>query len=361
MIIQQAFVRETINAWVAVTVIVVAIFSVTRLVGFLGSATDGNIALESVFVLLSLKLISYLDVILVLSAYLSVLLVLGRWINDREMTALNTAGIGLNFFLRPVFVLFMIAGAIVGAFSLYLGPLAGQIGDQIEQDFRNRSDIVGISIGEFNYIRDDTWVYFISDRNPETGVYSDIFLHRDGVREHAVISAKTGYVDLGKHNGHDLLVLNNGSEYRMNALDDSYSSTSFDSYSVRLRKGSSGPSHVPFKNRSTLELLEGHASQARTELHWRISKICMLGVLLLLSLSFAAPSFRKGRFLSMLSAFLIYFFYTNILGAATALDGNSALSPYLVLWSTHLALLALGVVLFYVRYRSIRLITRKPA
>ena len=361
MIIQQAFVRETTNTWVAVTIIIATIFSVTRLVGFFGSVTDGNIPMESVFVLLALKLISYLDVILVLSLYLSALLVLGRWISDREMTALNTLGIGLASFLKPAMALFVISGTIVGTFSLYLGPLAGQAGDNIEHDFRSRSDIIGISAGEFNQVRGGSRVYFIAGKDPDTGMFSDIFLYSGDKENNEVIIAKAGYVDIDEAADDDLLVLKNGSQYLINANEGAFSVASFETYSAHLGKPDTRFLHVPIKNRPTSSLLDGQDPQARVELHWRLSKIFMLGVLLLLALSFTSPSYRKGRFLSMLFAFVVYFLYSNMLGAATTLADKGPLSPQAMLWLVHLAFLVIGTFLFHIRYQNIRLMPLKPS
>ncbi|MCY4051188.1 MAG: LPS export ABC transporter permease LptF [Gammaproteobacteria bacterium] len=359
MIIQQAFVRETTNTWVAVTIIIIAIFSVTRLVGFLDSATDGNIPIESVFVLLALKLVSYLDVVLVLSLYLSILLVLGRYISDREMTALYTLGLGLTSFLKPTIVLFMLSGAVVGFFSLYLGPLAGLIGDNIENDFRNRSDIVGISVGEFQQIRGGSWVYFIAEQDADTEIFSDIFLYSSDKRNDEIISARTAYVEIDQTTNDDLLVLKNGSQFRFDADDDSYAITHFETYSVRLRGPDTQSLYIPIKNRSTVSLLQDQKPQTQIELHWRLSKIVMLGILLLIALSFSSPSYRKGRFLSMLFAFLIYFFYSNMLGVATALDNKESFSPQAILWLTHFIFFVGGTFLLYIRHQNIRLMSLK--
>lgn len=352
MIIQQAFVRETINTWAAVASVVIAIFSVTRLVGFLGAATDHAIALDSIFVLLALKLIFYLDVILVLSAYLSILLVLGRWINDREMTALNTLGFDLTYFLKPAMVVFLIAGTTVAAFSFYLGPLAGQIGHAIEHDFKNRSELLGITVGEFNEIRSGAWVYFISTQNPDSKTFADIFLHRGEASEDEVVSAKTGYVDVDERTGENLLILKNGSQYKINADENSYAVTAFETYSARLKTPPAKSWNVPVKSQSTLALLQGGRRDLQIELYWRASKVMMLGVLILFALSFTSPSYRKGRFLSMLFAFLVYFFYANMLGAAIALSGKGGVAPHLLFGSTHLAFLVAGILLFHLRYQS---------
>ncbi|MYD76469.1 MAG: LPS export ABC transporter permease LptF [Gammaproteobacteria bacterium] len=359
MIIQRAFVRETVKTSVAVTVIIIAIFAVTRLVGFLGSAADGNIAVESVFLLLFLKLISYLDIILSLSVYLSVLLVFGRWISEREMTALNTCGIGMAHFLKPGVVLFLITGTVSGAFSLYLGPLASQIGHDIEKNFRNRSDIVGITPGEFSEFRGGDGVYFIGEQDRATDVYSDIFVYSREGRDDGVVAAKTGYKNIDGKTGDDLLVLRDGARYKMSADSDSYSVTAFETYSIRLRRPPAKTWEAPVKALPTFTLLEERRPRASAEFHWRLSKVFMLGVLILLSLSFTSPSYRKGRFMSMLFAFLVYFVYSNMLGAGTALGGKGAFPPHLALWSVNLAFLLLAAWLFHRRSRYLQFLPWK--
>ena len=76
MIIHRAYIREVLQTCAAVTAILFSIFFVTRLVGFLSAAAEGDIPMNSVFLLLVLKMLTYLDVIVPLVIYISIMLVM---------------------------------------------------------------------------------------------------------------------------------------------------------------------------------------------------------------------------------------------------------------------------------------------
>ncbi|MDH3281215.1 MAG: LptF/LptG family permease, partial [Gammaproteobacteria bacterium] len=133
MIVSRALVREVLYTSGAVTVVIVSIFFVVRMLGFLKEAAQGDIPVESVLILVLLKLISYLDVIIPLMLYIAILMVLGRWSRDNEMTVLAACGIGLGNLLQPLAVLAALTAGLVATFSFYLGPLAVRAGHAIEQ------------------------------------------------------------------------------------------------------------------------------------------------------------------------------------------------------------------------------------
>ena len=122
MIINRALIREVMHTSGAVTLVIVTIFLVVRMLGFLKAAAQGDIPIESVLVLLALKMVGYLDVILPLMMYLAILMVLGRWHRDNEMTVLAACGVGLSNFIKPLSVLVLFVGGIVALFSFYLTP-----------------------------------------------------------------------------------------------------------------------------------------------------------------------------------------------------------------------------------------------
>ena len=98
MIIHRAFIREVLQTCAAVTAILFSIFIVTRLVTYLSRAAEGDIPVDSVFILLMLKMMTYLDIIVPLVVYISILLVMGRWIRDNELTVISACGIGMRQF-----------------------------------------------------------------------------------------------------------------------------------------------------------------------------------------------------------------------------------------------------------------------
>ena len=102
MIINRALVSEVLRSSVAVTVVIVSIFMVVRLMSFLQAAADGVVPVDAVLILVSLKMLAYLDVILPLMFYIALLMVLGRWYRDNEMTVLASSGFGITKLIKPL-------------------------------------------------------------------------------------------------------------------------------------------------------------------------------------------------------------------------------------------------------------------
>ena len=78
MILRRALAREVLLTSFAVTAVIFCIFVVVRVLGFLRQAAEGIIPVDSIFVLLFLKVIAYMDVILPLMMFVAMLLVLWR-------------------------------------------------------------------------------------------------------------------------------------------------------------------------------------------------------------------------------------------------------------------------------------------
>ncbi len=360
MIISRAFIREVLQTTAAVTIILFSVFLVIRLVGFLGAAAEGDIAMDSIFLLLLLKMISYLDVIIPLVAYISIILVMGRWIRDNELTVISACGIGMTLFLRPLFILCLVLSTLLGTLSLYLSPLSAEIGIGIEHLYRTRSDVTGIIPGKFTETRGGQGVYFVESHDRRSDTFSDIFVYSAG-KDDSVVTASTGFKEVDESTGNEFLVLRNGSQYQGNPGESSYRVTDFNTYAIRLDSHSARGPALPAKARPTARLLaEGHA-HAVSELHWRFSKILVLPVLLLFALCFSSITYRKGRFPNMLPALLVYFCYTNLLGVALALMRREAVPVQAPLWTVHAIFLLLALYMFRRRVLNLRLLPGLPA
>ena len=359
MIIHRAFIREVLQTCAGVATILVSIFFVIRLVGFLDQAAEGIIAMDRVFVLLSLKMITYLDLIVPLVIYISILLVMGRWIRDNELTVISACGMGMATFIRPVIVLFMIVGSVVGALSFYLSPLSAEAGHVIEFNYKNRSDITGIIPGVFTETNHGNGIYFVESHDTEIGTFRNIFIYTAGENQDDVVVAETGYKTIDDQTNADFLVLTDGSRYSAAAGDSQYTALDFESYAIRLKpRPSANNIGLPVKARPTTTLLEqsGRWREAAGELHWRISKIAMLPVLMIFALCFSSPSYRNKRFPGMITALLVYFSYFNVIGLGIALIRRGVLHPHLSLWVIHLLFLTVAVYFFKRRSRNLRLL-----
>ena len=89
MILRRALAREVLLTSFAVTAVIFCIFIVVRVLGFLRQAAEGVIPVDSIFILLFLKVIAYMDVILPLMMFVAMLLVLSRWSRENELTIME--------------------------------------------------------------------------------------------------------------------------------------------------------------------------------------------------------------------------------------------------------------------------------
>ena len=171
MIVNRALVREVLQTSVAVTFVILSIFIVVRSLGFLQQAVRGDVPVEAVLTLVVLKTVGYLDVIIPLMMYIAILMVLGRWNRDNEMIILAACGISPVNFLKPLSWLVLIIGGVVAAFSFWLTPLAIKKGFDVEQEYRNRSEVAGVIPGTFMETKKGRGVYFVEkfDREADRG------------------------------------------------------------------------------------------------------------------------------------------------------------------------------------------------
>lgn len=352
MIIHRAFVREVLRTCAAVSVILLSIFLVARLMGFLRQTLAGDLPAHSVGLLLLLKTITYLDILAPLVLYISTLLVMGRWSRDHELTALNACGFGLAQFVRPAVVLFAVVGGFAALFSLYLSPLSVQASRAIVHELRERGGVAGVRPGVFGDLSGRDGVYFVESYDRDRGEFGNLFIyHRPTEKnaEQSIVVAETGHIHTDETSGAEFLLLQNGSRYRGEAGATEYAVLDFQTYALRIASRPSQARNLPLKAIPTLRLTATGGSDAIGELHWRLAKVFMLPILLLFALVFSSATNRTNRLPGMLPALLIYFAYSNLLGFGVALIRRGAGHPHLTLWAVHLLFLALAIFLLHRR------------
>jgi len=357
MILHRAFIREVLQTCGAVGIVLLAIFLPARLMGFLRQAVEGDIPAGSVFLLLLLKTVTYLDILAPLALYVAALLVMARWIRDNELAVLSACGIGITSFLKPAAVLFAMVGALDAVFALYLSPLSAQASRAIMQELRARADVSGVITGVFTETADRERVYFVERHDKRSGGLKGIFIYDGGGDDgEIVVVAESGQIRRGFQAGDDFLVLQNGVRYQGAAGSNEYSALEFETYGLRLKQHARAGRDLPMKAVPTWRLPGKKHHAATGEFHWRLSKVFMLPVLLLFALAFSRIAHRKKRFPGMLSALLVYFAYSNFLGFALALIRRGAAHPHLTLWAVHLLFLALAVHFLHRRNRNLPLL-----
>jgi lipopolysaccharide export LptBFGC system permease protein LptF len=123
--------REGLGAWVAVTVVLLAIMLATRFARFLAQAAAGSLPREFLLNVVLLSSLQYLVILIPVSLLLAIMLALGRMYRDQEIAAMTGCGVGPWTLYRPFLVLAVSLAAVNGALSFQFGPWAGREADMM--------------------------------------------------------------------------------------------------------------------------------------------------------------------------------------------------------------------------------------
>jgi len=362
MIINKSFVTEILRTTLAVTFVLVCVFLVLRGLQFLQQAAEGVIPVGGVFSLVFLKMLSYMDVMLPLMFFIAVIMVLNRWYSDNEMSVLASAGMGIFSFLKPLGALIVILGGLVAFMSFYLTPLALAKGYQLEQEYRQRSDVSGVVTGRFVEAKDGNGVYFVEKYNRRTGNYENVFAYSASFTREGVVVAKNAYRMEDAKTQDQFLVLINGSRYEGNPGSPDYRVVDFEKYALRIEPKNQTKLYLPIRARSNDELRNSTEASWRSEWYWRIAKIFTLPVLALFALALSHVDSRRGKSTGMILAFMVYLTYSNLLGYTVALVKKGTVVSGTPIWGVHIFYFLLACYCLYRRNYNLPLVPefRRP-
>ena len=360
MILRRALAREVLITSAAVTAVIFCIFLVVRVLGFLRQAAEGVIPVDSIFLLLFLKVIAYMDVILPLMMFVATLLVLGRWSRDNELTIMAASGLGLSHLVRPAAFLVLVGTIIVGSFSILVGPMAVRSVGALEHELKTRTDIIGVSPGVFTETRAGRGVYFVERVNKETDQYEGIFAWGSEGGKEGIILSQTAHRHLDPEKGGVFLVLENGVRYEGTPGESAYRIINFERYTVRDAATSSAPVRFPLHGWETTRLWKSAGPYEQKELAWRFSKVIVLPVLMIFALALGRVEPRSNRYVSMFAALLIYFAYTNLVTMVCARVPTGGVGALVALGLLHVVFAAVGGYFFWRRAHDRPMITLRP-
>ncbi len=352
MIVNRALVREVLQTSVAVTFVILSIFVVVRSLGFLQQAVRGDVPVEAILTLVVLKTVGYLDVIIPLMMYIAILMVLGRWNRDNEMVVLAASGISPVNFLKPLSVLVVIVGGLVALFSFWLTPLAIKKGFDVEQEYRNRSEVTGVIPGTFMETKKGRGVYFVEAFDREADRYENVFVYKSSFSKEGIVVSKYAFQREDELTNDRFLVLKNGTRYEGNPGQPDYRIVDFETYALRIEPKSHLSLLPPVKGRPTAVIFRDTHPALISEWHWRVAKVIMVPILAVFALSLSFVNPRQGRMPSMILAFMAYFLYTNFLGFSVAMLSKSRFDPNVGLWWVHAIFLFLASVFLYRRQKN---------
>ena len=349
MIINRSFISEVLRTTLAVTFVIVSIFLVMRVMGFLSQAAEGLIPISGVLCLAVLKMVAYLDVMIPLMFYIALLMVLNRWYTDKEIAVLASAGIGITHFLKPLAVLILFVNGVVIFCAFYITPMSLARGYDLERGYRQSSEVSGIITGKFVEAKDGHGVYFVEDYNRATGNYEGVFVYRASFKREGVVVAQEAYRMEDAATQDQFLVLINGSRYEGNPGSPDYRVIDFEKYALRIEPKDQTTLSLPIRARSNTELMNSDVPSFKSEWYWRIAKVFTLPILAIFALALSHVDSRQGKSSGMVLAFLVYLTYTNLLGYTVALVKKGEVGDGSSIWTVHFVYFIVAVYCLYRR------------
>jgi lipopolysaccharide export system permease protein len=338
--------REVLTSTAAVSAILLMIIVSGRFIKYLGDAAAGKLAPELLAQMLFYRLPGFLELILPLGLFLGVLLAFGRLYLESEMVVLRACGMSQKRLVLYALGPALLVALLVGSLSLLLSPLGAQRTAEVylQQDSVDTFDT--LIPGRFQPLPGGNRVTYTEGQNSANGGLDRLFISdsSDAGRP-VVVLAEQGYRYDADNQGR-FLVLQNGVRYEGVPGDADYRRIEYGEYGVRLPNGADRSRKDKLEALPTLELMTLDTSEARAQLHWRLSLPVLALIVTLLAVPMSRTNPRQGRFAKLIPSILLYLLYLTLLGAARGAveDGNA---PAASLWLVHGGFLALALNLIF--------------
>lgn len=353
MILFRYLSREIFVSTFAVSVTLLVIVMSGRLVKYLAEAASGDLSPDVLMSIMLFRIPSFLELVLPLGFFIGILLAYGRLYVDSEMTVMSACGLSTSRLATYTLIPACFLALIVAYISLYASPAGITRVNYIFEDLKASSGLETLVAGRFRTDDKTGRVTYVRHFSDDDGIMKEVFsaeprIKDNGVVEHTVILAEKGYMELrGEQNGR-YLILEKGRRYKGQAGKGDYEITEFARFGQFLNNAVTHRyGHLRGEARSMEILLASNHLRDKASLQWRISLALLVPIISLIALALSKTDHRRGRYVKMLPAFLIYIFYVVSLSAARDAVEKGKIPVELGIWWVHLVYLSLAIVLLY--------------
>ncbi|PKM13376.1 MAG: LPS export ABC transporter permease LptF [Gammaproteobacteria bacterium HGW-Gammaproteobacteria-3] len=292
----------------AVLSVIVVIIVSRKLIKILEKVIEGSVSNETLLSIVGLNMITAAITFLPVSLFMAVLMVLGRMYREQEMSAIFSAGGGAGTLYRSVLLLVMPLTVASAGLSFYIGPWAEATVQQLMLKDEKTAGVRGISAGRFSEYQQGDLVFYVESINKDKKMQQVFVQHRRGGNL-AIVNADTGWLENRPEGLY--MVLAQGQRVQGVLGKTHYVVEEFDQYGIRLEEKDAT---VVFDQEATTTGMLWGSSVIKdiAELQRRFSIPAGVLFLSLLAVPLAQTSPRTGVFGNLLTAFLIYFSYGNL-------------------------------------------------
>lgn len=352
MLFDSSLRKELSRSFGGTLIVILTIVLTMMLIRALAQAAGGRVAPQDVVLLLAYTALGQLPMILSLSLFVAVVSTLTRMYRDSEMAVWFSSGVSLMRFL-PVTLRFALPLVVcLAALSVLLGPWANREVLNLRDRYENRSDLSRVAPGQFESSSNGQRVFFIDKDSGDAGEGHHIFILDKRQERESVTTAEAGRIEPAK-DGRRVLVLNNGARTELDQRTGNKSLARFDEYRIVVGEKSLAPlEDLPFKARSSLELLRLSGPRVNAEWAARIGPILTAVNLLVLGIGLCGGNQRRGASWTLLFALLGFVVYFNLVNLSQAWVASAQMNLGTALLAVHGGVMAIGASLLWWRERG---------
>ncbi len=342
-VLARMITSELAKTFLAVLSVLLLILIGKQFAQILQQAFTGEIANETIALLVGLKLVSVTIYLLPSALFVAVLIVLGRMYRDNEIAALAVGGVGA-FRLYKYIMLFVVPLVLVAAaLSLKLMPWSVKQTTLTLLKERQTADLRLLVAGRFNeYSRGD--VVFYVEKITDDDQMRNVFVQHRKHGELSVVLSKRGYVKLVENVRY--LVLVDGYSYQGNPGQTEFEITEFGEYGIKIGESSEITMHMHREAMSSIDLWNSDKPAEVAEFHKRLSIPLGIMILAILAVPLAKSAPRSGVYGNVLMAFLVFLIHKNLLSVAQSwLIGSKIPAIFGYSWVYLLMLIVAAILL----------------
>lgn len=316
MIIYRYLSKQLFATTIGVATVLVMILVCGRFIKYLAEAASGKISSDVVFLVMAYRLPGFLELILPLALFLGILLAYGRMYLENEMVVLEACGVSqtklVYYTLIPAFCL----SAVVGLFSLYIGPMGAAESVQILEEQKRKSGLEVLNPGRFHASKDGRTVTYAEKVSSANASMENLFIvnyDKGDPNRVALISAEQGHYRVDEGTGARYLVLSDGTRFEGSPGQANFNRAAYGQYEIKIEEQEPYDPNEEYENRTTFDLMQNDSPKARAELHWRLSVPLLVPIVAFLAVPLSKVNPRQGRYLKLLPSIIIYLAYLSLL------------------------------------------------
>jgi lipopolysaccharide export system permease protein len=326
--------RETVQAWLVVTVVLLLILVTNQFASVVGDAAADKLPREAIFRVMGLTSVQYLTILVPVGLFLAIMLALARLYHDSEMAAMMACGVGPTDLYRPVLLLAGVLALGVGWLAIVVSPAAVREVQVLAEEAKRAATLGILEPGRFLSFNNGEAVLYAESVTPDDHLRRVFVQRRIGPRIEVII-ADEAWARTDPDNDARVLTFARGRRYEGVPGEASFRVVEFAEHGIPYALQPRAAGDLKPEARSSLDLYRGGTAADLAELHWRIGVPLTLFVLAVIAVPLARTEPRKGRFAGLAPAVLLYVIYANLLAAGKGWIERGQLPVAAGLWWVH--------------------------